>query len=194
MDNRRHSTAGKQIAVIASLLVSFAFFCGTPAEAQQASRLSTAYTKAARLALLAIETDTSTPQDDDSETIEIAVTQAIDAAAEKAVTKEEKSTTETLREIYQAKRHDNTTLRAYQVLMDVENADDPDEDSNARKEKNDAVAQFADGQAQIMKHEEPCFGQLEQSLDHRTAGDTTACSEWIQKAMRSTDLNKIAAR
>jgi hypothetical protein len=189
MDNDRDFIATQCRAGIPLLLVGLALFCVTPAEAQLAPRLSAAYAKAARLSLAVIELDSSAPQDDDSEAIEIDITRTIDAAAEKAVTNEEKSMTEMLRQIYQSKRHDNSTLRAYQVLMDVENASDPSDDLRIRKQKDYAVSQFADGQAEIMKHEEPCFRQLEQLLDHRTLREASSCSEWIQKTMKPVKSN-----
>lgn len=185
MDNLRGFTASKHVVGILSLLVSLACFLGTPAQAQQPAKLNAAYAKAARLALSVIELDTSAPQDDDSEAIEIEITQTIDGTAKKAVTKEEESTTELLRQIYQLKRHDNSALRAYRILMEIENAEDASDDADTRNQKDYAVSQFADSQAAIMKHEEPCFSQLEQSLDHRMVGDTKACAEWIQKSMRA---------
>ena len=170
---------------ISSLLVILAFSFGTSMQAQQAPKLSVAYAKAARLSLLVIESDTSTPQDENSETIEVSITQTIDDAAEQAVTKEEESITEMLRQIYQSKRHDNPALRAYRILMEIENAEDRSDDVDIRKVKDYAISQFADGQAAILTQEETCFRQLGKSLDHGSPADTAACSEWIQKSIRS---------
>jgi hypothetical protein len=184
MDNPRSFAGSKHLGGLLLLLVSLAFFFGTSIQAQQQPRLSASYAKAARLSLLAIEADSSAPQDENSETVEVATTQTIDAAAVQAVTKEEESMTETLRQIYQLKRHDNSSLRAYRILMEVESAEDQTDDLDARKVKNLAVSQFADSQAVIMDHEEPCFKQLEQSINRRLPGDTAACSAWIQKSIR----------
>jgi hypothetical protein len=169
---------------ISSFLLTAVLLVGTPVKGQQQSKLTASYSKSARLALSAIESDTLAPQDENSENIEIATTQAIDIADEKAITREEKSLTETLRQVYQLKRHDNTVSRAYRILMEVESAQVASDNVVARKTKDFAVSQFADGQAAIMEGEEPCFKQLEQSLVQRSA-DVTACSQWIQKAKMS---------
>jgi hypothetical protein len=191
MDNHRSHTAGASVIGISSLLFTAVLLAAAPAHAQQASKLTASYAKAAHSALLAIESDTSAPQDENSEDIEIVTTQAIDIADQKAMTSEEKSLTETLRQIYQLKLHDNTVLRAYRVLVEVDSDQDPSDNVVIRRKKDDAVAEFADSQAAIVDGEGACFQQLEQSLVRRSP-DVTACSEWIQKAKVSNKSAKAS--
>lgn len=172
------------MAAIPSAILTAILSIRTPAQAQQPSKLTASYSKAARSALLAIESDTSAPQDENSENIEVITTQAIDVADQKAMTSEEKSLTDLLRQIYQLKLHDNTVLRAYRVLVEVDSDQDPSDSVVTRRKKDDAVAEFADSQAAITDGEGACFQQLEQSLARRSP-DVTACSEWIQKAKMS---------
>lgn len=191
MDNRRSSSPGAYLGGISLFLFAAVLAIAAPAQAQQPAKLTASYSKAARSALLAIESDTSAPQDQISENIEIVTTQAIDVADQKAVTSEEKSLTETLRQIYQLKLHDNTFLRAYRVLVEVDSDQDPSDDVITRRKKDDAVAEFADSQAAVVEGEGACFQQLEESLVRRSP-DVTACSEWIQKAKISSKRAKAS--
>ena len=176
-----------------SFLLALVSLAGAPAQAQQSSKLTISYSKAARAAVAAIEADSSAPQDGNSEDIEIATTQAIDVADEKAATDQERSFTETLRQVYELKRRDNTLLRAYRILMEVDGAEADSNNDNVRRTKDFAVSQFADGQAAILDSESACFQQLEQSLTRRLP-NVTACSEWIEKSkMPEKDSSKADA-
>jgi hypothetical protein len=183
MENHRNPAASAYMAGISSFLLTALFLTGAAAQGQQSSKLTASYSKAALLAVTAIESDTSARQDESSEDMEIATTQAIDATGEKAMTSEEKAFTETLREIYELKRHDNSILRAYRIVMEVENAEDASDNVYTRQKKDYAVSQFADGQAEITDSEGACFKELKQSLAQRSP-DAASCSQWIQKAKR----------
>jgi hypothetical protein len=191
MDNHRSFAAKACMAAVPLAILTAILLIAVPAQAQQPSKLTASYSKAARSALLAIESDTSAPQGENSENIEIVTTEAIDVADQKATTSEEKSLTETLRQIYQLKLHDNTFLRAYRVLVDVDSDQDPSDDVVTRRKKDDAVAEFADSQAAVVEGEGACFQQLEQSLVRRSP-DVAACSEWIQKAKLSSKSAKAS--
>lgn len=180
MDNHTGFIATAHMGISSLFLAAILLF-GTPAQGQQRSRPNAPYLKAAHSALIAIESDTSAPPDKDSEDIEIATTQTIDLAEEKAVTSEEKSLTEMLREIYQLKRRDNTVSRAYRVLIEVDNSPLESDNFYTRREKDLEISQFADNQAAIIESEQACFQQLEDSLTRHSL-DATACSQWIQRA------------
>jgi hypothetical protein len=187
MDKHSNGTATASLAGITSFLLAAILLAGASAQAQQQSKLTASYSKAARAALSAIESDTSAPQDQNSEDMEIATTQAIDNADGKATSRQEKALTEMLRQIYQLKRNDNTVLRAYGILMEVDNTPAASDNPETRRRKDLAVSQFADGQVAITDREDTCFKQLEQSLAQRSA-DATGCSQWIEKA-KTSDKN-----
>jgi hypothetical protein len=182
MDIHRSPIERKQIIAISFFLALLGLSIGTQAQTQQRPRLSPRYAKAALSSLFAIESDSSSPRDEDSETAEVITTRAIDAADKAAVTDQEKSITEVLRQVYQLKLHDNGVIGAYRKLMEIENAPANDETVDTRNEKDYAVGQFADGEAAVMDREEPCLRQLEQSLLERSPKEMTACVAWIHKA------------
>jgi hypothetical protein len=193
MDNSQGSVTSKHRIRICSFLFTAVVSLGAHVQAQQAPKLSAPYAKAARLSLLAIQSDASAPQDQSNEAIaaEVATERTIDAADEKAVTNQEKSVTETLRQIYPSKLRDNGVIRAYDKLIEIDNADSDDvaaEDGvdprTAKKHNDYAVAQYTDAEAAIRKREDGCFTKLQESLLQRSP-DVTACAEWIQKSSRT---------
>src|ERR1700733_586572 len=101
MDIHRSFATNKHRFSILFLVVIFALLSGKPAEAQQRPRLSARYAKAALSSLFAIESDSSTPRNEDSGTVEANTIRTIDAAGENAVTEKEKSITELLRQVYE---------------------------------------------------------------------------------------------
>jgi len=185
MDSYRFSS---QIHVIgiSLLLAAVALLAGPPVRAQQQATLSARYAKAAFLSLLAIESDTSSPRDTTAEAAETSAAQAqIEAAAAAGMSIQEESTTKMLRQIHLLKLHDNNLLMAYRKLTEIESAEDASDMVITKIKKAYAVSEFANNEAAIENREEACFGQLEESLRHRSAQTVAACSEWIQKAKLS---------
>ncbi len=182
MDNQRRSSI-KQIAGIPAVLAAIALLCGPQAGAQQqAPKLTASYAKAALESLHAIESDTSAHPEKDGETAEPTATQrAIDASDAAAVTEQEESISKMLRQIYRLRLHDNKILEAYEKLIEVERAQDESDEAATKKRKDAAAAQLADNEETIVKREESCFWQLEDSLRQRSPQSIAACSEWIRK-------------
>ena len=112
----------------------------------------------------------------------------IDAAEAEAASIEEQSVTKTLREIYRLRLTDNTLLRAYQKLAEIETAEDASDDRLTKRRKGEAVYQLGDSEEAIQKRETACFGQLEESLRQRSSQGIAACSVWMGKAKYQTPL------
>jgi hypothetical protein len=187
MDNTSSFTSGKsgKSAFVASaILAAAALLFGSQTRAQE-PKLTAPYAKAAMQSLLAIESDDSIAQERDSETVA-----KIDAADDRVATDEEVAVSKTIHTIYSLRLQDNKLMRAYGKLMEIESAPDSSDDTNVQRKKDAAVSQFADVQEAIMKRQEGCFRELEQSLTDRSADESAACSEWIQKAKASHSGNE----
>jgi hypothetical protein len=167
---------GKRAFVAIAILAAAALLCGPQAKAQDA-KLTVPYAKAAMQSLLAIESDDSVAQEHDAETAA-----KIAAADERVTTDEEASVSKTIHRIYSLRLQDNKLMRAYGKLMEIEEAANSSEGTIEQRKKDAAVSQFADVQESIMKRQEGCFRELEQSLTDRSTEEPAACSEWIQKA------------
>jgi hypothetical protein len=94
------STANKNIVGASWFLITVALFAGAQVQAQDRPRLSPAYAVAAHLALLAIESDNSAAQGDGG-TAEETATHGLKALDKVAVTQDEQSMSEVLRQIHQ---------------------------------------------------------------------------------------------
>jgi hypothetical protein len=186
MDNRR-STSRRHIIITSVFLAATGLFAGAPLHAQQQpSNLSAPFAKAALSALIAIQSDTSAPQDKSGDPTAVSATlRSIEIAYKEAFSAQEESLTEILQRAYRVRLHDNDVMRAYGKLIEINGADDLSDGPNERRGKDAAMAQYADAEAVIEKREEACFHQLEQSFLQRSQEDTSACSEWFQKEKAS---------
>ena len=165
----------------ASVALGIACFTFVPAAlAQQQTKLSTSYMKAAQASLQAIESDDSVTRDASRDTI-----QKLDTAEKQAGSEQEIAFGKLLRQVQQRRLEDNDLLRAYGKVIEVENATDDSEGIIVKREKDSVLSQLADGQEDIMRREVGCFKQLEQSLSQHSFENAPACSEWIQKKKSS---------
>jgi hypothetical protein len=186
MDNTSLFTFGNaaKSAFVASAVLAVAALLFAPQAHGQQTKLTAPFSKAALQSLLAIESDDSLAQDRDEET-----TAKMEAAEDRATTQEDWSVSKIIHQIYTLRLQDNKLMRAYGKLMEIESALDASDDKAELRKKDAAVSQFADAEESIMKRQEGCFRELEQSLTERTAGESAACSEWIKKAQASHGVN-----
>lgn len=163
-------------ASLSIAVVAVGCFFGPAVVAQQPSKLSASYAKAAQASLQAIESDDSTSQGPSPETVEV-----LDAADKHAGTAEELAFAKLLRQVQLRRLQDNDLLHAYGKLIEVENSIDDSEGVFVRQQRDSALSQLADSEEGIMKREVGCFKELEQSLSQRSFEAAPACSAWIQR-------------
>jgi len=163
-------------ASLSIAIVAAACFFGPAALAQQTSKLSASYAKAAQASLQSIESDDSTSQEPSRATAEV-----LDAADTHASTAEELAFAKLLRQVQLRRLQDNDLLHAYGKLIEVENSIDDSEGMFVRQQRDSALSQLADGEEDIMRREVGCFKELDQALSQRSFQDAPACSAWIQR-------------
>jgi len=176
MDKQPSRTPIRRVAEISSGLLILLLTFGTQARAQQPSKLSASYAKAAQASLQAIESDDSTSQEPSPQTAEM-----LDAAGKHASSAEELSFASLLRQVQLRRLQDNDLLHAYGKLIEVENSIDDSQGILVSQQRDSALSQLADSEEDIMKREVGCFKELEQSLAQRSFQAAPACSAWIQR-------------
>lgn len=185
MNKPHRFLAIKNAASVAVGIACLAFV--PPALAQQPSKFSSPYTKAAQASLQAIESDDSVTRDASR-----ATAQQLDAAEAQASSEQEIALAKLLREAEQRRLEDNDLLHAYGKVIEVENASDDSDGIIVKRKKDSVLSQLADGEEDIMRREVGCFKELEQSLSQRSFDSAPACSEWMQKKKSSPQVSLIA--